>query len=157
MSTVVYEHLDKYYKELDSLAHDEDQEEGHTLRLFRGSVVRVYRSLGIPQSYYSKVRNGLITMGCITILQQGARGTESVVVLHHEPDADEYKLFVRNARLTPRLDGAILAERVDDLTRLLGGVNVPEALASQQQEINELKKEVRRSGKNPPQARRRVS
>ena len=154
--SMLYEHMSRYYSELDSLAEDEKQDSGHTLRIFRGKVVSAYRSLEIPQSYYSKVRSGLIDMGCISILQQGARGTDSVVALHHAPDAKELKHIQSGKDLTPRLDVAILAQRVDDLSKLIGGVNIPEAISDLATAHRELQREVRKLGETAPQPARRI-
>lgn len=154
--SMLFEHMTRYYKELDNLATNEEQEGGHVLRIFRGKVVSVYRSLEIAQSYYSKVRTSLINMGCMTILQQGARGTESVIVLHHPPDRDEFRLLKDEPGLTPRLDSAILAQRIADIEKQLGGLNVVEALSDIMDTVRTLEREVERIGKTPPKPARRV-
>lgn len=153
----LYQHMSRYYEELDSKAKDELQDEGIILRVFRGKVVNVFRSLEIPQSYYSKVRTSLINMGCITILQQGARGSNSILVLHHPPEKDEFDLHREDALLTPRLDSAILSQELKDIKKLLGGVNVVEALYDLQTELNDLRRKVEKLGKTAPTPQRRVS
>jgi hypothetical protein len=84
MASRLYEHTTALYHALDAAATTEPMN-GSDARVFRGSIVKAFRSLGISQSYYSEVRRGLLKSESISILQQGSRGIQSVIVLHKEP------------------------------------------------------------------------
>jgi hypothetical protein len=136
MVDATYHHLKELYEQLDSEAKEEDMD-GVNLRVFRGSIVHAYRTCAIPQSYYSAVRKSLTGMGCITMLRQGARGKASVVVLHKAPELADYEV-VKHSDLTPRLDPAILAQRVDDLSKQLGGINIVAAFQNIEERLREV-------------------
>lgn len=136
MVEAVYHHLQELYGELESQSAIEEMD-GVKLRVFKGSIVAAYRNCGIPQSYYSDVRKALTGMGCITILRQGARAKPTVIVLHKSPELSDYEV-VRHSELTPRLDPAIVAQRVDDLMKQLGGINIVEAFRNHEERLREL-------------------
>lgn len=147
MPSAVFDHTISFYNLLAESAKEEELEDGTQVQIFRGSITNLYRSLGVSQSYYSQVRKALIELGCIAILQQGARNTDSVVAVHHPPDGDE--LEVNKSRLTPNLNSAILSQRVDDINRLVGGIHLPDALADHEKRLRTIEREVKRLGAKP--------
>jgi hypothetical protein len=150
--SVLYEHTSRYYEALKEDAKA-DVMHGVKVLVFKGSVVRVFRGLGISQSYYSKVRNSLIDMGCMAVIQQGGRGIDSVVVLHREPTPEDWN-NLSNGALTAKLDVAIMAQRLDDVVNLLGGINVKSAIADLALKIESLQREVERIGRTPTATRK---
>lgn len=153
MSSVVYEHALSFYQSLENEAKEESIDEAKLL-IFRGSITRAFRRLGISQAHYSPVRKALIELGSISIIQQGARNRDSVVALHHRPDADEFQ--VTKDRLTPNLSVATLQQQVSDLQRSMGGLNVVELAINFEKRLRELEREVQRIGKSTPEPKRRV-
>jgi hypothetical protein len=153
-TSVLFEHTARYYQNLKEEANTESLH-GVKVLVFRGSVVRVFRGLGVSQSYYSKIRKSLIEMGCLTVLQQGGRSTDSVVVLHRDPTAEDWENLSDGA-LTSNLDVAILGQRLNDVTELIGGINVKSAIADLALRIEGLEREVERIGRTPT-ARRKSS
>lgn len=112
---------------------------GKEVRIFRGKIVEAYKSLEISQAHYSEVRRGLLESDCITILQQGARGTVSIVILHKPPTAEEYEArAVEKSRLTKSIDAATLAAQLEDLKRSIGGMNVVDVLHNFETRLQEL-------------------
>ena len=79
MNSAIYEHALNFYNSLLESSKEEEVQDGITVPVFRGQITKAYRSLGVSQAYYSQVRRALIELGCISILQQGARDRKSVV------------------------------------------------------------------------------
>jgi hypothetical protein len=110
---------------------------GSDARVFRGSIVKAFRSLGISQSYYSEVRRGLLKSESISILQQGSRGIQSVIVLHKEPSEESLET-VEALGLTTPLEAAIVIQELRDLKRLIGMISVPDALVNIERRLQEF-------------------
>jgi hypothetical protein len=126
---------------------------GHQYDVFRGYLTDAFNGARISQQYYPAVFALLSDYECIAILSRGARNTPScVVLLQHPKDAnvpDEAKIFQRDGRspLTRAADFDKLAQRVDNLARSVGGVNLVELVSTvanlekriQQLEVKEAK------------------
>ena len=119
------------YDYLDSKAVEEEGE-----RLFRGSIVAAYDELKISHSHYSNVQKLLVNSGAIELIQRGARGIQSVYQLHGRPDSEE----LRNVHLTKpgRLDTVALEQRVADIQRQIGGLDIVAALADLEKRLGVL-------------------
>ncbi|HWI68256.1 MAG TPA: hypothetical protein VNS88_07740, partial [Nitrospiraceae bacterium] len=76
----------RLYTALNALAEDEFVD-GLPARLFRGQLQTVYKDVRpkLSSSHYSRLLRGLKSCGSMTMLQRGARNTETIIVLHHEP------------------------------------------------------------------------
>jgi hypothetical protein len=155
MVDAVFHHLSNLYKQLEENSTIEDMD-GVSLRVFRGPFVRAYRTCAIPQSYYTDVRKSLISMGCITNLRQGARNKPSVIILHKPPELADYEV-VKHSDLTPRLDPAILAQRVDDLARQIGGFNILEGFRDHERRLRELELEIARVSQGTTTPKRKIN
>jgi hypothetical protein len=123
-ATMLYDHLD-------SKAVDEDGG-----RFFRGSIVAAYDELGISHSHYSTVQRLLVVSGAMELIQRGARGIESVYLLHGRPDPDK----LRKLSLTKPDNRATVAleQRVADIQRQIGGLDIVQALADLEKRLGEL-------------------
>jgi hypothetical protein len=110
--------------------------ETREVRVYRGRITETYKSLGISQSYYTRVRDVLTESGSIEYLQQGARGVETVIVLHHAPPEDfTFK------RLTAPPTPDKLAVRLNELEAwrdTLGNLNLQEALRNIEYRLSQL-------------------
>ena len=81
------------------------------------------------------------------MMQRGARGAPTVLVLHSPPTLETWATLP-DSDLTTRPDAAtILEQRVDDLTKQIGGIDIAEALKNLETRIQKLEREVSRSGK----------
>lgn len=154
-SDAVFDYASKFYSLMEREAKDEDIPSGRKARVFRGSVTNLFKEIGASQAYYSKVRKGLIDSGCMTILQQGARGLPTVILLQGKPMRETF-VVSRPSDLTNRIDGAILAQRVDNLELRLGGINLLEALSNHETRLRELEGKVRKLEQTPPAPSRKV-
>lgn len=138
MSTLL-EHAQKFYELLDEVSNDEEVN-GKPLRIFRGKITQIFRKLEVSQAHYSTVRKLLVETGCVTPIQKGARGSESIMVLNHAPT--EASLESVNSELlsplTQRINPAILSQRVGDFEKQLGGINVVAALKEIDNKLSEL-------------------
>jgi hypothetical protein len=127
----------------EALLQSSEQEDvgGMQLDVYRGSLVNTFKTLGIGMGYYSSAMRNLEDQGCVTKLQQGAKGVDTVIVLHHPPDEDAPKKSSRQP-LTPPPDFANLSQRVEDIQKSLGGLNIVEALADIQRQVTELSERI---------------
>lgn len=133
-----YGYCRDFYNLLESKAEME-MVNGVPLKLFRGPLTGVYKELGIGQSYYSMINRTLREMGCVTLMRRGARGSDSVLALHHPPDETEF-LFSQSRRLTDPPPAAKLTERIERLERRLGGVDIGKALNEIDERLTKLEK-----------------
>jgi hypothetical protein len=120
-----YDYTLEFYQVLKK-ASKKEVIKGVELNIYRGYLVKAYRSLAIGQSYYSGMMDTLKRMGCITVMQRGTRGSPSIVALHHPPDAEEFER-VRGSGLTGRLGDASLTSRVETLEKRIGGLDIVDA------------------------------
>lgn len=136
----LYEHTTALYRALDAAATTEIVN-GHNARVFRGSIVRAYRGLGISQGYYSEVRKGLIETSSITILRQGSRNAGSIIVLHNEPDEKSLE-DVLTSDLTNASEASILHQQLRDVKRLIGSISIPDALFNIEQRLQVIEQQL---------------
>jgi hypothetical protein len=142
MASTVFHHAHKFYTALDERATDEVWENGAKVRVFRGKVTIIFRSLEISQSYYGRVKTALTESGCISFAQVGSRGTPSTILLHHPPSSEEFAL--REERpLTKNVEAAMLSQRMDGIENRLGGLNVVEAFANVEGRLRDLDSRLR--------------
>lgn len=152
--SALFDHTCRYFDLLMEEAKDETVQ-GAKVKVFRGSVVKVFRGMSISQSYYSKIKYSLEQMGCVTLLRQGGRATDTVIVLHRAPTSEDWQ-NISDDPLTPHLDVAMLSQRVEDILKLLGGgsLNIGKALADHEVRLEKLEREVERIGRTPTAKRR---
>ena len=136
MSSRRYENATALYHALDAAATTEALN-GQMARVFRGSIVRTYRSLDISQSYYSEVRRDLIDSDSITIIRQGSKNAQSVIVLHKEPDEESLPTN-ESLGLTHDAEAAIVLQELNDLKRLIGSISIPDALVNIERRLQEM-------------------
>lgn len=129
----------KFYQELHEKSTEEEID-GIKTRIFRGGLVEVFRTLRISQSYYSKSVDSLKALGCLTLIRRGARSSPSVVALHHAPDEIEWMLRRDVGDLTGSPEGAKLLQRLSDVEKLLGGINVVSALRDVEDRLKALER-----------------
>ena len=121
------------YDHLDANAVEEDD-----VRIFRGSIVKAYDDLGISHSHYSNVQKMLVESGAIEMLQRGARGIESVYQLNGRPSPEKLRkspLTKTNSRATVALE-----QRIADIQRQIGGLDIVAALADLEKRLGKLEK-----------------
>jgi len=110
---------------------------GQDLPVFRGSLTKAYESTNGSGKYYSLVWDYLKNYGCLTVLQKGSRGVESVVVLHHEPDENTFEQM-RSAGLTPAGADARMEARLTAVERNIGGMDIVEAFSNFERRLQAL-------------------
>lgn len=131
----------EYYRLLSSNAEVQTID-GVELTVYRGATTKLFRSMGISQSYYSKIIGSLKDLGCITLIKRGARGVDSIVALHHEPS--EMEFLIRTASpLTNSPQAARLSERVADVEKQLGGLIVVDAVKNLDERLKKLERKLR--------------
>ena len=78
---LVLEYAQKFYAALESQSKDKQ---------YRGYATREYKNMGLPMSYYTKVKTVLEEMGCIEVEKIGKRATPSVWWLIGAPTQELY-------------------------------------------------------------------
>lgn len=134
------EHATALYHALDAAATTETLD-GEDTRVFRGSIVRVYRSLDISQAHYSEVRRGLLEANCMTILQRGSKHNPTVIVLHKEPDESSMVSY-ETLGLTNEVSAGIVLQELRDMRRRIGSIMIPDALINIERRLQELDKRI---------------
>lgn len=123
---------------------------GSDTKIWRGKIVDACLSIGIAIGSYSRVVNALRKLGCIEQLEQGNRGRATSYRLVYPPTPEVWRDHApeRAEDLTspPSLD--ILSAQIEDvkheLKTILGGINVVEALATLQQQLDRLQQEFKK-------------
>lgn len=109
--------------------------------VFRGKVTDVYKQLKASQTYYARIRKLLINNGCVTFVERGARGSVSVLVLHHPPPP---LAEIPPENLTTRPTFDTLSRRLERLENSLGGISIVEALVNMETRIAKLERLLRK-------------
>ena len=137
----------RLYIALDALAEDE-YVDGLPARLFRGQLQTVYKEVRpkLSSSHYSRLLRGLKACGAMTMLQRGARNTETIIVLHHEPTVDQWLAYERSP-LTGKIDYASLRQRIE---------SIEETEDTKRDALQQLADEVERLGKRVESLARQV-
>lgn len=133
------------YGELSKTAKLEEIEGYGTFTVWRGSMLSAFESVSKTRNYYNVSYNLLRVGNAISILSRGARSTESVIVLHAAPTL-EGLLETDPDLLTEGRAYAKLAleAQMKDLITSFKGLNVVQALGNLQDQINELKREIKK-------------
>ena|SRR5687767_12956634 len=130
-------HAIKFYELLDDRAKREKIGEHH-LRVFRGSITKVWNEVGASNAYYSKVMRSLEDMSSIVILQRGSVNVESVIAVLRNPLPDEFA----PQDLTSAENPATLRQELENVKRNIGGINIPDALQVLHERLTILEREV---------------
>jgi hypothetical protein len=129
-----------FYDQLVKQAEPEEVN-GHQLLVFRGYLTHVYRTLDIPNAYYTVISSKLEKIGSVTKIITGARGVPSVLVLHHRPSMEEWRA-VAPGRLKEDLTGDTefdkLRHEIENIKRALGGLDVAGALLNIENRLQAL-------------------
>lgn len=124
----------------------EDSSEKNGIPIWQGKLIQTCTSLGIPEGYYKKVVDALRTMECVEVITRGRRGsTLTSIALRHPPTQELYATtIVKKGRdgLTPTLSLDSLAGRLEDLSRQIGGLDIPAALKETLDKVDALAHEV---------------
>jgi len=113
-----------------------------TFEVYRGSVVELFKKLHISFTYYSRIFRALEGNGCITQLQKGARGVDSIYVLHYPPMGEDWDEESSTRPLTRHSEFDTLTQRVENLEKRLGGLDIVNALADIQSQVDTLSKSI---------------
>jgi hypothetical protein len=111
--------------------------DGVQILVYKGAVTKLFKLMGISQSYYSKINSALKELGCISVAKRGARGVDTILYLYHEPNEMEFLILKANP-LTSSPGAAKLTEQVALLDKLLGGLNVVDAVENLDRRLKDL-------------------
>lgn len=106
------------YQALDAVAENEFVD-GLPTRLWRGKLQDTYKDVRpkLSSSHYGRLFRGLRACGSMTMLQKGARNTESIIVLHHEPTVEQWLAYERSP-LTGNIDYGSLRRRIESIEEM---------------------------------------
>lgn len=98
----------------------------------------MFDDLNVPVPYYGKILKALKAMGCVTQLRRGGGKSPSQWELWKTPTVEDFEKVwgqqqQEEHKTTPT------ESHLKDITRMLGGVDVPKALADLQEQVNLLK------------------
>jgi len=135
-------HTIEFYKELEKRAERNEND----ILVFTGHTTKVMNYLGISSAWYSRIRDALLSQGCIAIHQRGTIHQPSIIVLRGEPtsekiSAEDLTSAGRTATLVERLDkrlAALEAWRIES-----NGTNVMLALVNIESRLSRLERLVK--------------
>src|SRR6185503_4403005 len=132
MTDTFVHHCITMFNALDDRARTQVLESGNKARVFAGSYGEAWEATGISRTYYGSVRKALERHNAIQFLQRGGRGADTVIVLHGLPEKWDVSGWLdgNDKDLTPKPDYAMLEARIQELERLLGGIDVTTALSN---------------------------
>ena len=109
--------------------------------LYTGFTSHLFQELGIAVPNYGPVLDLLRVMGCITQERRGGGPSPSVWRLWKKPTLEDFErafATMPQAQIKVRKE-AHEEQRIVDLIKQLGGLDVPQAVAALQNQINELR------------------
>lgn len=130
-----YEHTLKLYEELDKRGKMGDD----GVKVFDGSKVAAFRSLGISQAYYSRMFKALTELGCVEQVRRGTSHTTSILRLHHPPDPDDLK-EVYASLLTKPDPTDTLRQEMEVLQRRLPSIDLNSFIVSVDRRLVDLER-----------------
>jgi len=88
------------------------------VKMFTGSIIEVYKNVRpkLSMSDYGRLFRGLKQTGSITLLQKGARNTNTIMALHHPPTPEQWQAYERSP-LTRKLASGNLSSELADLRK----------------------------------------
>lgn len=93
--------------------------------IFEGSIVQAYADIRASRTYYSKLRELLVTSGCIEILRKGVSGSPSRVRLIRPPTEDDFEMtYTRRLTRRRHSDTVSLEQRVSNIEGRLGDIDI---------------------------------
>jgi len=143
MSIAAFHHAKALYRVFDDNAMPEKVDDVY-VRVWRGSIVDTYKSIGASQHFYTPVMSTLKDLGCVTVLSAGRRARPSVLALHHPPDETEY-LFYSENRLTNSPESAKLRGRLELLEKRIGGINIVDTLVELEKRVARLEHQAQKN------------
>lgn len=97
--------------------------------VYEGFISRmIIEELKFPVPSYGKILYVLRQMGCIEQLKRGGGPTPSKWVLWKTPTLEDFNKVHGPVRSKYETQVSRMEQRIDDLTRQIGGVNIPQAL-----------------------------
>lgn len=138
MSDALLRHCITVYSELKSLAEQETLPDKGKVLVFRGSLAQVFSNTNISRSYYKAIFELLEDCGSLIFLQKGTRGLDTVALLIRDPIAEDVPEDLTGLSKP----ATVTAQKISDIEKLLGGMNVQVAIGELQTQLNKLKKEL---------------
>lgn len=110
-----YEKAVRLYAAMEAQGHTETVDEMPVV-VYRGSVTKMYQKVrpALSMTDYARLFRGLKACGSLTLLQKGARSTDTVYALHHPPTREQWIAYERSP-LTQRMNEGKLKEQVAEL------------------------------------------
>ena len=140
MTSTLFEHCNNMYHAMHERATMEDDR-----LVYEGKTTQLLTSVGISIPYYSHVMKALQRMGCVEQLRRGGGPTPSRWALWKEPSEEDFEAAVGPIRRVSRENTDVykrinaLEEELKAVKALLGGINVPQALATLATEMRSKK------------------
>jgi hypothetical protein len=149
MTDTFIQHCITLYQALDDRAKILELPSGEKARVFAGNYTEVYQATALSRTYYSSTRKALEKHDAILILQRGARGADTVIVLKGLPESWDVEGWNDGSgkSLTNGRDYATLCSDVDTLKDSLGGINVVAALTEFEKRVKALEVQIEEMSK----------
>lgn len=121
---------------------DEDAIDVEGTRVWTGLLSEACNRAELSKGQYDKVLRFLKATDCIVVLLQGNRYNPTLVQLAHPPDEEIFSDYL----LTDHAPSGKLEQKVNDLVRLIGGLNLIERLDRIEARITKLEQHTNTKG-----------
>ncbi len=106
---------------------------------YSGSITKTYRDLGLANGNYTAITRLLLGVGAITCEQRGARNIESIYKVDERPTLEELSSVTLTTR--PKADTVLYEQRLADLDKRIGRLDIVKALANLESRVSKLENE----------------
>lgn len=109
--------LERSHKEQMQYEHDGESMISKPLDVYEGHLTRLFAELGLPNPYYTKIKDVLVGQNCMEQIRRGGGVALSKWVLHQPPTEEGFRAVTERNKPNKGKQ-AILEQRVGDLARL---------------------------------------
>lgn len=132
--SVLFAHTKEFYE----LLSKQSNEDG----IYLGKIVETFGTLNISMSHYTPILNALKELGCIELLERGARGRPTRIRLYDAPEQGAfdalYKSDLTSDVKPATVLGEELAQRISNIERRLEGLDVKAIVVDHESRIKKL-------------------
>lgn len=113
-------------------------------KVYEGKVVTTFQNLNISMAHYTPLFNALKELGCIELIDRGARGRPTRYRLHHPPVEDAYENLyaggLTDGSKPATVPVAELEQRISNLERRLEGLDIKGMAVNFEERISKMEK-----------------
>jgi hypothetical protein len=135
-------HTQRVFKSMKDGAELDD--EGRLI--YKGYITHLFRNCNVPVPTYGPVLDILKRIGCITQVKRGGGGAMSEWQILDDLELDAFMAMLgkdmAKSSARPNSKFPAIDQQLDDIRNNIGGIDIKQAFADQQTQLNKLREEV---------------